>query len=196
MLAGLCKANALSGHKVEKEVCGLLHSKRKENYCRCESRKDICPEFKLKGLLSISIQSNIFFRRDSLWRRPCHCRNIKSNFTVRLWLCGTHQLLQAEKPRSHSCVRALILVCKVNPPDEERLPKSGLLTLICAWIASSWIHLHKLSSAAHKRVRQTEIRWTIFPLSSFNFFHLNMSLFLNITGMKLWDSDLYYTRHI
>lgn len=90
-------------------------------------------------------------------------------------------------------VRALILVCKVNPPDEERLPKRGLLRLICAWIASSWIHLHKLSSAAHECVRQTEIRWTIFPLSSFNFFHLNICFFFKMSQELSCETEIYMT---
>lgn len=79
-----------------------------------------------RGLLSISIQSNIFLRRDSLWRCPCHCRNIKSNFTVRLWLCGTHQPLQAEKPCSHSCTCVhWFLSAKWIPPM-----KSGSLNAV------------------------------------------------------------------
>lgn len=65
MLPDVWKHNVPSEHKVKNEVWRLLNSKLKENYHHFESKKDIFPEFKLKKLLSMSIQSNIFFRSES-----------------------------------------------------------------------------------------------------------------------------------
>lgn len=142
-------------------LCQDTRSKKKFADCATANGKKITVavkaerifalNFNWRGLLSISIQSNIFFRRDSWWRCPCHCKHKIKFHRLSLTVWDTSAAPGWEALFTLVCMRAQI-VCKVNPPDEERLPKSGLFRPICAWIASSWIHLHKLSSAAYECV--------------------------------------------
>lgn len=186
-----CVKLMLCQDKVEKEACRLLHSKRKENYV---ADRIFALNLNRRGLLSISIQSNIFFRRDSLWRCPCHCRNIKSNFTVRLWLCGTRQPLQAEKPCSHSCVcvhwfLSWIPLMKRGSLKAVFLDSSVLEKPPPEFTCTNYTNCCPRACSANRNEMDNIYSITI---SFLPFKHICL-FFKNVTGMKLWDSDLYYT---
>lgn len=116
----LWKANVLSEHTVENEVWWLPHSKLKENYRHCDSRKNIFPEFKLKRPSQQEHPIKYVLQKRAIVKMPLSLQKPKIKFH-----CPSLTVLDTsdwEALLTLVCVWVLMHVCKLwmHPPDEER----------------------------------------------------------------------------
>lgn len=128
----LWRANALPERTFTNEAWRLPDSKLKENYRRCECKKNIFPEVKTEEASSVGASAQTWSLEESFPEDALVTAETQHRISLSIFCwCGTHQNQKALF--RHVCVGALVHVCKLemHPPDEER----------ALWRQSSKTHL-------------------------------------------------------